>query len=99
MRATKALNDRIKQVEDELKRTRLFLDLLTCIRDSGFSMDALAEHAGIAPATLYFWLNGYTKHPRLDTVHKVAHALGLDIRLYRTKTVKPTAAERRMKVV
>lgn len=99
MKANKAIEAKIKQVEDELKRTRLFLDLLTCIRDSGFSMEALAKRAGIANATMYFWLAGHTKHPRIDTIHKVASALGFDIRLYRTEKVVPTKAERRMKAV
>lgn len=99
MKAMRNLNKTIKEVKDELNRVRLFLDLLTCIQDSGFSVDALAQEAGVAPATIYFWLDGKTKHPRIDTVHKVATALGLDIRLYRTHKVTPTAAQRKLRVV
>lgn len=99
MKATTNLQKKIKEVKDELGRVRLFLDLLTCIQDSGFSVEALANEAGIAPATLYFWLDGKTKHPRIDTVHKVATALGLDVRLYRTHKVTPRPEQRKLRVV
>lgn len=99
MKAICNLNNTIKEVKDELNRVRLFLDLLTCIQDSGFSVDALAHEAGVAPATIYFWLDGKTKRPRIDTVHKVATALGLDIRLYRMRKVTPTTQQRKLRVV
>jgi DNA-binding phage protein len=99
MKAITNLAKTIKAVKDELNRTRLFLDLLTCVQDSGFSIEALAKESGVAPATLYFWLDGKTKHPRIDTVHKVATALGLDIRLYRMHKVTPKPEQRRVRVV
>lgn len=99
MKAMTNLKATIKAVKDEMNRVRLFLDLLTCIQDSGFSIDALANEAGVAPATLYFWLDGKTKHPRIDTVHKVAAALGMNIRLYRTHKVTPRPEQRRLRVV
>lgn len=99
MKAIRNLGKTIKVVKDELNRVRLFLDLLTCIQDSGFSVDALAQEANVAPATLYFWMDGKTKHPRIDTVHKVATALGMDIRLYRTHKVTPRPEQRKLRVV
>lgn len=99
MKAMRNLNKTIKEVKDELNRVRVFLDLLTCIQDSGFAIEALAQEAGVAPATLYFWLDGKTKHPRIDTVHKVATALGLDVRLYRAHRVTPRPEQRRLRVV
>jgi DNA-binding phage protein len=99
MKTAERIEQKIKQVRDEMDRARVFLDLLSAIRDSGFTLDALAEEAGVAPATLYFWLNNFTKRPRIDTVCKVAHALGFDVRLQRTRTVKPTASQRKLNVV
>ena len=99
MKTATRISQKIKEVKDELNRTKLFLDLLTAIRDSGFKLDELAKEAEVAPATLYFWISNYTKHPRIDTVTKVATALGLDIRLYRVRNVKPTARQRRLSVV
>jgi transcriptional regulator with XRE-family HTH domain len=99
MKARKSLDTKIKQVEDELKRTTLFLDMLTIIRDSGFSMESLAQEAGVAPATVYFWLSGCTKHPRIDTLYKIADALGYDIVLRQMRTVKPTASQRKLRPV
>lgn len=99
MKTAIRINQKIKEVKDELNRTRLFLDLLTAIRDSGFKLDELAKEADVAPATLYFWVSNYTKHPRIDTVCKVATALGFDVRLYQVRDVKPTAKQRRLSVV
>jgi len=99
MKAIRNLSRTIKQTNDELNRVRLFLDLLVCIQDSGFSVDALANEAGVASATLYFWLDGKTRHPRIDTVYKVARALGMDVRLYRTHKVTPRPEQRRLRVV
>lgn len=99
MKAMRNLQATIKEVKDELNRVRLFLDLLTCIQASGFSIEALAHEAGVAPATIYFWLEGKTRTPRIDTVHKVAAALGLDIRLYRERKVTPRPEQRKLRVV
>lgn len=99
MKVVKNLSTAIKTAQDELNRVQLFLDLLMCIQDSGFTVEALAEEAGVAPATLYFWLTGHVKKPRIDTVHKVAHALGFDLRLYRVRRVVPSANRKRMKVI
>lgn len=99
MKTAARLDAKIKEVRDQLARTQLFLDLLTEIRNSGWNFEALAEEAGVAEATLYFWLNGYVKHPRIDTISKVATALGFDVRLYRVRNVKPTAKQRRLSVV
>ncbi len=99
MKAATRLDAKIKEVRDELKRTQLFLDVITAIRDSGWNLEALAEEAGVADSTIYFWLNGYVKHPRIDTICKVAAALGFDVRLYRVRNVKPTARQRGLRVV
>lgn len=51
----------------------------------------VAETAGVAPATLYFWLTGRTKRPRLDTVCKVAAACGLRLEVARCRKLRKAA--------
>jgi DNA-binding phage protein len=46
-----------------------------------YNVRATAEFAGVAPATIYFWLDGTTRQPRLTTIIKVASAVGFDIAL------------------
>jgi transcriptional regulator with XRE-family HTH domain len=48
-----------------------------------YNIESVAAEAGCAPATLYFWLQGKTKLPRLATVIKVADVLGYDVALVR----------------
>lgn len=47
----------------------------------GYNVESVAEVAGVAPSTIYFWLDGHTKCPRLDTIVKVAGAVGWEISL------------------
>lgn len=45
---------------------------------------SVAEASGVSPQTIYYWLDGHTKLPRLDTVVRVAEAIGLRLRLEQT---------------
>jgi len=58
---------------------QLFEDL--CNELYGYSVESVADSANVAPSTIYFWLDGTTKKPRLDTIVKVANAIGFDIQL------------------
>jgi len=62
---------------------RLFTDLKGELR--GWDIKSVAIEAEVAPATIYFWLCGKTKKPRLDTVARVANAIGFDLQLVRKK--------------
>ena len=44
---------------------------------------AIAVDAEVGIATLYYWLNGTTRRPRIGTLHKVARVLGYEIVLQR----------------
>ena len=46
---------------------------------AGYHTVWLAETARVSPCTLYNWLDGTTRFPRLDTIFKVARAMGYDI--------------------
>jgi len=50
-------------------------------RDSGTSLQTLARQAGLCNSTLYEWLDGKIKAPRLATMIRVAEALGKPIEL------------------
>lgn len=58
------------EVFDELK------DIL-----NGYNIQSVSDVSGVAVCTLYFWLDGTTRKPRLDTVIKVATALGYELRM------------------
>lgn len=59
----------------------LFEDLKAELRL--YDVKDVAESAGVAPSTLYFWLADITKRPYLRTVMLVADAIGLDLKLER----------------
>ena len=46
-----------------------------------YRLQTVANASGVYIATLYFWLDGTTKAPRIDTLTKVAEALGYEITL------------------
>lgn len=56
-----------------LESYHLFLDELRL-----YNLGEVAEAAGVAPATLYFWLEGRYL-PRMSTVLKVAPVIGMRV--------------------
>jgi len=66
------------------ERIEIFEDLKAIIADYNF--DWLAETAGVSPQTLYYWVNGRTRKPRLDTITKVASAVGYKLKLVRRRS-------------
>ena len=62
-------------------RLEIFEQIKEIIEDYNFAY--LSEESGVSEPTLYNWINGYTKKPRLDTITKVANAVGYRIRLIR----------------
>lgn len=49
----------------------------------------IAKNAGVHWTTLYSWMSAKTKKPRLDTVCRVARALGYEVILKRTSGNQP----------
>jgi transcriptional regulator with XRE-family HTH domain len=47
---------------------------------------ALANEAGVSPQTLWSWVEGRTISPRINTMVKVATALGYSIELVKPQT-------------
>jgi len=86
-----ALEGKVKFLRKEIERAQVFLTLLDYINKSGKDLRDIAHEAGVAESTLYFWLSGYTRFPRLDTVVKVATALGLTVTLQKTRANKKQA--------
>lgn len=50
---------------------------------------SVAKAANVAPATIYFWLDGRTHSPNIRTLSAVAVAIGFEIILQRSKSAKP----------
>lgn len=63
----------------EDSRVQLFLDLITYIPDGWEGMKLLAAEADVTAQTLWNWKFGLTVNPHINTLTKVAIALGLDI--------------------
>lgn len=65
-------------------RYQVYDDLVSLLHTeyySGKSVESMAVQAGVATTTLYFWMEGKVKKPRIDTLVKVATSLGKDIGL------------------
>ena len=54
-----------------------------------WNVEYVASEANVAPSTIYFWLDGTTMFPRLDTIAKVARVVGFEIKLVRVGKQKP----------
>ena len=59
------------------RKYRVFEDLKEILATCDFKW--VSENAGVSDQTLYNWHNGLTKKPRIDTLTKVAEALGYEI--------------------
>lgn len=60
----------------------LFLELIEIL--TPLDLAAVANEAGVCYGTLWQWLYGSTTKPRLDTLVKVAGAVGYDLVLVRS---------------
>jgi len=49
----------------------------------GYNLESVADIAGCAHGTLYNWMSGETKSPRLCNIINVAKAVGFTIKLIR----------------
>jgi DNA-binding XRE family transcriptional regulator len=61
----------------------MFKDLLRHIPHHWELQCILAHDAGVSPQTIWSWESGRTISPRINTMVKVATALGYDIALVR----------------
>ncbi len=53
-----------------------------------YEVRSVSELSGVSKATIYNWLEGKTRKPRLDTILKVAEALGYTLTLHRVGKAK-----------
>lgn len=67
-------------------RVQLVEDLCTAIENDPRSVEEIADEAEVVPSTIYFWLNGDTYAPRINTMSKVATALGYVFVLRKAKS-------------
>lgn len=49
---------------------------------TGWSLEELAERAGVSRSTLHHLEHGTTQHPRLLTLHRLARAFGVEVEVF-----------------
>jgi DNA-binding phage protein len=72
--------------EREIVFVEVIYDLLML---SDHERKEIADSAGVHWTTLYAWMSVKTRKPRLDTVCRVARALGYEVILKRTSRNRP----------
>jgi DNA-binding phage protein len=69
-----------EQHRQNLRRLQLFITVVDMLLDkTGKELTYISEESGVSPAAIYFWMNGKTTNPRLDTLYKVVHVLGYEL--------------------
>jgi transcriptional regulator with XRE-family HTH domain len=72
------------------RRLALFVTIVDMLLDrSGEDLLRISEQAGVSMSAMYFWMNGTTTNPRIDTLTKVANVLGYEIVLRKMKAHVP----------
>jgi DNA-binding phage protein len=61
------------------KRTEIVNELCAAIEQDRRSLFNIAKAAGVSDKTLYFWLDGTTSNPKIDSIDAVARVLGLQV--------------------
>lgn len=69
----------VKPAIQPAEKYQVFEDLKTVLYD--YDLTSVAYTAKVSIQTLYNWIHGYTKYPRIDTLTKVANAVGFEINL------------------
>lgn len=69
--------------QERPERAKLFDDI--CTELAGADTKKMAVLSEVSLATLYNWKDGTTRRPRLDTLSKVAAALGYELTLTPTQ--------------
>ena len=62
-------------------------DVIRAIKNDPRGVRGIADSAGVSGVTLYYWMRSGPKAPRLDTLTKVAKALGFSIK-FEAESVK-----------
>ena len=70
---------------------KLVLPIFEELKDElqAWNIESVAECAGVSNACIWYWLEGKVKKPRLDTIMKVADAIGFDLKLVKRLQVRP----------
>lgn len=73
--------------DDVTSEYRIFSQILVMLwgLNGEAEMKELAKASTVGVSTLYAWKSGYTQTPRIDTLTKVAKAMGYEIVLKRTR--------------
>ena len=77
----------LKQLVSDDEHTAIFNQLKDILAE--YNLESVAYTAGVSLSTLYYWLDGHTQKPRLDTICKVAAAIGYELTLAKKKATGP----------
>ena len=75
------MKTQMKHIISDDQQIAIFDELKDILQE--YVVADVALVAGVGEATIYFWLDGTTRKPRLDTIVKVAAALGYELRLHK----------------
>lgn len=84
-----ARQSRKPNVNLEDGRDAVFLHIIRELQEyTDYGKRGIAKEARVHWTTLYYWVSGRTTKPRIDTLCRVAYALGFDIVLSRRNTAR-----------
>lgn len=69
----------LKNVFSPTQEYEIFVQICTLLKE--WNIPSVASAAEVCPATIYNWMDGTTVTPRLDTIVKVAQAIGYELTL------------------
>jgi len=73
------------KIQNNSDHMQLFEQLCNII--NSYNVNWLSEESGVSSQAIYFWLSGKTRKPRLDTIFKVARAVGWNLTLIKERAV------------
>jgi len=67
------------KIQDDDQREKIFMEILSLLWSEEKDFKTLSQKAGVSISTLYNWAELKVFAPRIDTLSKVARALGYEI--------------------
>jgi DNA-binding phage protein len=88
---------KLKHLISEAETIKIFEEVKDILKD--YSIQSVADVSGVRTSTMYFWLDGTTRCPRLDTIVKVAKAMGYELQLAKTEKAQKGTRKTHLQVV
>lgn len=72
-----------------MQREKIVDDL--CLELEKYQLQSVEDISGVTQQTMNNWLSGRTKKPRIDTLARVARAIGFELYFKRSENLKLAA--------